>query len=384
MTILIDRAPGSARTAHVLIVGVGAYDGGQHDTIVGMAATIGRLYDWWKDVGADRLPEGVSLGTVSVVLSPDTPRPFRDDADQAVTPEAATSANVKEAFEAWLDRVGSGCMGFLYWCGHGAMPGRGNSSSRLALFCQDQKGRADQPSWERPQAGYDWTQTLHALNVKANGSRVSCFIDCCKYGAAQMKYPAMTDHYHEEGPHDVAYVQYSAAEGFGAPSFARAIPQIEFDGGPLGTNAVLDAFDRYGCDSSGAAGPYPASASSIRRESKLRAARIASWIGASVKSPKFTGQFPDWEDEPLVRIMHPSAMIDIHPSSQNTSSLDCEIVPHPGTPLARRPGHWEATAAHGAHEVRLRRQGHRSAFHVQRFEVQRSQSILVPHSEGGE
>jgi hypothetical protein len=330
MTYLLDNGS-NPDAAHVLVIAVGRYDGDELADLPGIRDTVMRLCGWWLDA-EPRLIGGRSLGSVRVLATAagdDWPAEFGE-------PELPTRAAVGQALKDWIKRTKAGGSGFLFWMGHGGMAGLGNAPLQV-LYCCDRDEMEDEF-----QAGIDWFETLADINAFCGDAQVFCVIDACRNRVLKdRKYRSPIAQ--GGGSFNLArkaFVLYSARPGETAWSHPDSRPEIGFRGGPMATNAVIEALDRYGADEAFPDGCC-AVPHEIRIATKELVRRWARHLADQSDDAPETAIMHDpghWMDEALLSVPFPASLVDVEPKLPlPLAELRCQIIAADGSDITVRP-----------------------------------------------
>lgn len=351
MTHVIDGRFG-AGTVHILIVGVGHYEGGAHEDLPGVAAAVDGLTTWWS-ASQERLLEGRTLGSVRVLLAP----------EEGVEREydLPTREAVCTAFSEWVSAcrdAGETGMGFLFWVGHGGTVGSPGGPGHI-LYCTNWVG-------DRQDEGYqdaiNWSETLQGINALCGKARMFCFIDSCRSPIHDpLKVDPALRGYRLNGE-PTTFVLYSARPGGTAWSVDDAHQASCFPGGPLATCAILQALEHFGATQVDPTLGHFATPDAVRLAIKHRVERWAAWLaaedGEEIAPPpvKFVQEQGDWFDEPMLIVTTPRAMLDVLPRAEEAlNELACVVTGEDErqADAASTGKHWEIDVGRGSHQVRI-------------------------------
>jgi hypothetical protein len=214
--LLPHHSGGAGPGTHALIIGVGAYThlNGGSGKRTSKHMDLGQLTsppysafafaDWViRDFRNSKRP----LASVELLVSPANPYALPNGQERLA--EAATMANVKDAFDRWFQRCDTSeqNMGIVYFCGHGVL------RENTALLLEDY-GKADLRAFEN---AIDMEMTHKGMgSCKANLR--CCFIDSCRQEAyklgKQLQDPATV----------LVLPEFGAASAADAPIFYASAP----------------------------------------------------------------------------------------------------------------------------------------------------------------
>lgn len=342
---------------HVLIVGVGRYDGGENGSLPGVAAAVRRIAEWWR--GADeRLLDGRRMGTVVTLISDDG-----SVAEQAPDPNVKepTLSNVRSAIQRWIRdcrNAGKEGMGFLFWVGHGTAAGSAQAPPSHALFCMDWNAEDPEAGF---QEGIDWNKTLDAINASSGDARIFCFVDSCRTEPFERRTYRSAIDAHRADAEPAAFVLRSARSNRKGWAIDEAHEPSGFPGGPLMTCALLNALGRYGAFARDPALGHFSTPNLVTQAVRHQMKRWAEWIAAEkgVAAPtiRLDPIQGDWFDEPILKVAAPESMLDVTPAA-GTSIADFECrVRCAGASMVSlvTPRRWEIDIARKATAVEVLR-----------------------------
>jgi hypothetical protein len=187
MTTVYERNPAAEPGVHILAIGVGRYpyliggSGRLTNNPLGLAqlssppVSVKAVIDWFLASvvapGTGGFANPVTLlGSIEGLASSDAPVSVTS-AGGVIQLEAATKANIQDAFERWLARLTShdANIGVFYFCGHGVMV------ADHYLLAED-FGQSNAVPWER---AFDISNTLRAVERDAKGA-LYFFVDACR------------------------------------------------------------------------------------------------------------------------------------------------------------------------------------------------------------